>query len=452
MALFKRRLFFWLLKAYIKRWGRRIFLLIVIGALGFFLILNAFKFFVPKFLNSQKETVGIVGAYTLDSLPSFILNKLSVGLTSISKDGMPRPALAKSWKIDNNGKQYTFFLKRNMHFSDGSLLTSNKINYSFSDVRITRPNKFTLVFSLKESYSPFLITVSSPIFKNGFVGIGDYKIIDLKLNGPFVEYITLASIKNPNHIITYRFYPSMSALKTAYLLGEIRIAQGLDNARYKNTSFYDFVNTEVKKTVDYSHLVTIFYNTKDPVLSDARIRDALSYAVPDHFPDGLRNYLPLSPYSWAYNKDLEPKTQDYVHAHLLLLSTPEGTASAKLSLKIETLPAYLSTAKIIKSSWEKLGIRVSIEKVNTIPSKFQIFLGSFILPKDPDEYALWHSGQNDNISNYKNLRIDKLLEDGRRIVNFSKRQSIYMDFQKYLLADSPATFLYFPYTYNLYRK
>ncbi|MEK7092766.1 MAG: peptide-binding protein, partial [Patescibacteria group bacterium] len=89
---------------------------------------------------------------------------------------------------------------------------------------------------------------------------------------------------------------------------------------------------------------------------------------------------------------------------------------------------------------------------DSVPSDFQIFLGDFQLSKDPDQYSLWHSSQPQNISNYQNLRIDKLLEDGRKTTDIEKRRKIYEDFQKYLLADSPASFLFFPYEYDLIRK
>ena len=75
-----------------------------------------------------------------------------------------------------------------------------------------------------------------------------------------------------------------------------------------------------------------------------------------------------------------------------------------------------------------------------------------MLPHDPDQYALWHSGQTNNISKYKSMRIDKLLEDGRSITDAEKRVNIYSDFQKYLIDDSPATFVYFPYVYTLSRR
>ena len=88
----------------------------------------------------------------------------------------------------------------------------------------------------------------------------------------------------------------------------------------------------------------------------------------------------------------------------------------------------------------------------SVPVNYQIFLGYFNVPSDPDQYTLWHSDQPTNITNYKNLRIDQLLEDGRRTLDTQKRIKIYADFQKYLLDDQPASFLYFPYEYKIVRK
>jgi peptide/nickel transport system substrate-binding protein len=57
-----------------------------------------------------------------------------------------------------------------------------------------------------------------------------------------------------------------------------------------------------------------------------------------------------------------------------------------------------------------------------------------------------------SITRYKNLRIDKLLEDGRKTVNINERKKIYADFQRFLLDDMPASFLYFPYEYTVTRN
>ncbi len=45
---------------------------------------------------------------------------------------------------------------------------------------------------------------------------------------------------------------------------------------------------------------------------------------------------------------------------------------------------------------------------------------------------LWHTGQDNNITKYENKRIDKLLEDGRKTLDFTERKKIYNDVTKYL--------------------
>jgi DNA segregation ATPase FtsK/SpoIIIE-like protein len=66
--------------------------------------------------------------------------------------------------------------------------------------------------------------------------------------------------------------------------------------------------------------------------------------------------------------------------------------------------------------------------------------------------VITNSKQANNITGYENKRIDKLLEDGRKTISQTERKKIYDDLQKYLLADAPAAFLYFPYEYTVTRK
>ena len=164
------------------------------------------------------------------------------------------------------------------------------------------------------------------------------------------------------------------------------------------------------------------------------------------------SYPPNSEYFYA--KGIE-KNQDYAHAKLLLdAATESASASALPKLRMKVLSRYMPVAKEIAASWKNVGVSVELEEVQAIPTAFQMYLGDFNVPRDPDQYTLWHSSQppTTNITNYADLRIDKLLEDGRKTTNSQERKDIYKDFQKYLLDDSPASFLYFPYQYTIERK
>ena len=452
MIVLRKRLLIWLIKAYAKRWGKNIIIYFGIGLFIFFIINMALSYSVTRLPFIEKETIGIVGPYTTDDLPQEILSEISKGLTKTRRDGTILPDIAQKWKISPNGKAYAFLLKKNLYFSDGSNLTSDNINYGFSGVSIIRPDKYTIVFNLKDIYSPFLTTVTRPIFKKGFVGVGEYKVKKVKLNGNFVESIELYSEKNHKVLVYQLFYPTFSSLKTAFSLGEVSKITNLPDINFKNITFNLFKNAKVEKKVNYNKLVTLFFNTKDSSLSSKALREGLWYTMPDNFSQGERNPSPLSSYSFANQEGLNTYKQDLEHAKLLIDKSETATASGKIILTIDTLPKYELTAKTISDIWKKLNIDTKIRVVNEIPSSFQVFLGEFNLSSDPDQYALWHSSAINNITHYDNKRIDKLLEDGRKEPNIEKRKIIYSDFQKYIFADPPAAFLFFPYYYEVSKK
>lgn len=449
MAVINRRLIFWLIKAYIKRWGKVILLSFLVG-LAIFFILKQFLFATIVNLASQnKETIGVVGAYTVNTLPESILSHLSQGLTTVGDDGIPHPGLATSWHITQDGKTYQFNLKKGVKFTDGTPFTSSQVNVSYSDVKVDRPNDFTIIFHLKESYAPFLVTLSKPIFRKNFIGTGPYVLSSIKLNSSFVESL---SFKSTDGLLTrvYQFYPTQDALKVAYALGEVSSARGLNSETFQNTTLEKFANTKVSKSVNYEQLIALFYNTQNQNLSDKQLRDAISYTIPNTFTQGERAYTSISPLSWAYSS-LNQRPQDFAHGQVLL-DAAGGTKNLPV-FTLDTLPKYESVAKIVQKSIAKIGIKTKLVVVDTIPENFQMFIGDFMVSKDPDQYTLWHSFQSNNITNFNtDKRIDKLLEDGRQTVDQGQRQQIYSDFQKYLTDEQPATFLYFPYNYTVTRK
>ncbi|MEK7534326.1 MAG: ABC transporter substrate-binding protein [Patescibacteria group bacterium] len=451
MITIRRRLIIWLIRAYIRKMGKTILIYFAVGLLVFFVLRLSFKHILPKYHSYQKETIGVVGAYTTDDLPPSILYKISRGLTTIAQDGTVKPDVARYWKLENDGKTYIFYLKTNIYFSDGKELTSDLIHYDFSDVITDRPDKYTIIFKLKGTYSPFLVTVARPIFKKGFIGLGGYKIKNIELNGNFVKSMELVSTNNKKSLI-YEFYPTVASSKTAFVLSDVSKIIDMPDVNFKKTSFYNFKNANVSKNINYKQLVTLFYNTEDKNLSSKTLREALYYTIPNHFDEGLRHFGPFSPFSFAVQEGLYTYQQDISHAQLLLDKFKNASLGAKLSLTIDTLPQYNGVAETISKIWNSLEIETRIQITDKVPSNFQVFLGEFSLPPDPDQYVLWHSDQINNITHYSNLRIDKLLEDGRQTNDIEKRKKIYADFQKYILSDPPASFLFFPYTYDVARK
>lgn len=450
--VFRRRLVFWLFKAYIRKWGKIILISFVGGLIIFFALLRLSRVLVNVIPIEKKTTIGVVGAYSLDTLPSEIVSQVSIGLTTIEDDGTIKPGAATGWNIEDNGKTYVFTLPSNVKYSDGRNLTSENVTYEFSDVKIEKPDERTVIFRLNDSYSPFLVTTSRPLLRGNLAGLGEYKVEDIELNGNFVKSLLLVSRENQYKTIQYLFYPSEEALKIAFAMGEIEQAKGLTDLSFNNTTFESFPNTEIQRNTNYRELVTLFYNNADGTLSDPKVRKALTYGLPDTFQLGERSEIPYPKTSKYASKQSVVLNEDFEHADLLLDATETASSEGEMTLTIKSLPKYMPVAKQIAKNWGKLDIKTIIEQVNSVPSQYQIYLGDFMLPRDPDQYTLWHSAQANNITRYKNLRIDKLLEDGRKETNPEERMKIYADFQKYLLEDSPAAFLYFPYEYTIIKN
>lgn len=450
----RKRLIFWLLRAYIKKWGKTILASFIFGfAIILFLFLNR-NFIISKLPIVNHEHVGIAGIYyerdLPNNLPEVIAAKASRGLTKISKTGEVEPDLAKSWEVKDDGKTFIFYLKEGITFSDGKEFDAKSINYNFQDVKIERPAKHVIVFKLKDKYSPFLVTLANyKVFKKNYVGVSEYKIGEIKTNGEFIRSIELSSTKAKNKI-QYVFYDTQDALKHAYVLGEVTSIIDINNLNYeRGVSLDSFKNTNISKNINETKIVTLFFNNSDSYLSDKKIRKALAYSLPDVFKDGKRTHTPYKEGYW-FNNPAENFQKDLEYVAIQLEDTEATKSGMKISLK--TLPQYQNLAKEISKYWKEIGIETEIERVEGVPSNYQIFLGELPVLKDPDQYTLWHTGQPSNITNYRNLRIDKLLEDGRQIYSQDERKKIYDDFQKYLIDDMPAAFLFFPYTYTLERK
>jgi oligopeptide transport system substrate-binding protein len=67
-----------------------------------------------------------------------IIEQLFEGLVKSDKNGTIIPASAESWTISEDKKVITFYLRKNLKWSDGSKVTANDFVYSFQ--RLVDPN------------------------------------------------------------------------------------------------------------------------------------------------------------------------------------------------------------------------------------------------------------------------------------------------------------------------
>lgn len=484
------RAFHWYVESFFKKHAL-IFVGSILGGVLLFIILPG----VFKVIPTVKPTlyVGRVGRFSLASIPRDIQDKVSFGLTKSFENGEVVPALASSYVSEEAGKAYRFTVRAKAVWQDGKPVTPDDVNYTFTDVQTARSQN-DIVYRLlakkqdenaQEPVLPvsFLTTVSQPLFrqvetrniffqkKQKVIGLGAYTIASIIDQGSGIKELTLDSQDNR---IVYRFYPTEHSALVAFKLGEVDKVEGLLDTEDMST----WKNVNVTPTVHTDQYVGVFFNIaytdgQSAPFSNKQLRQALNFALTK--PDHDRFLSPISKQSWAYvtdEADLDHYDRDITQAVSLLV---KAETVSKLNIELQTTPSYADEADRVKHDWEELGNRAAdmcrIDKdsvkeqcenkrmtVNVRISNFpdtenyQVMLVGQQIPHDPDQYNLWHSTQPTNITHYKNPRIDKLLEDGRRSQNKEERKLIYQEFQRTIVKDSPVIFLHAISTFDVSRR
>jgi peptide/nickel transport system substrate-binding protein len=445
------RYYYWLILEFVKKYSKLIlvsFFISFIALIGFFSVSPYLKI-----IFNEKEIIGMVGGYDFTNLPDEILEKVSNGLVTINEKGEITPVLANSWEIKDGGKQYRFYLKNNLLWNDDKKFSASDINYQFNDVKIGVTDSNVIDFYLNKPLGIFPTYLSKPLIRKPLVGIaGFYKLGKYKIKNGLIQELTLVPNTKDLMAIQYKFYNNEFDLVIAYKKGEIN-KMTLTKKSVADT-FANWKNSKIIKTVDYSRLLTLFFNNASKNFTNKDIKDAFSMMIDYQKLSELGEIArgPISPLSWAYNSNLKTNSYDIETATKIIKNESKATESAKLNLL--TSYDFYDAADSIVSEINKTGLNVNINMIKyEKPENFDLLLVFWKVPRDPDQYYFWHSTQKEgNISNYKNVKIDKLLEDGRATINIEERTKIYQEFQKIIQDDPPALFLYYPYVYTIERK
>lgn len=81
----------------------------------------------------------------VDSYSFRVLSDLYEGLVDMDQANRPIPGMAQKWQISPDGKVYTFYLRDDLHFSDGSPLTANDFVYSWRRLADPKTGAYTFV-------------------------------------------------------------------------------------------------------------------------------------------------------------------------------------------------------------------------------------------------------------------------------------------------------------------
>lgn len=448
----KFRFYYWLLAEFVKKHTRLILLSFFLSFISIVTFISLSPYITNTFL-SRKQTIGVVGNYDYNNLPEEITGKISNGLIFINQKGEYTPALASSWEVGGQGKEYRFHFRDNLLWSDGKKFKASDLKYNFKDVTTKIIDDKTVTFELQKPLPIFPVYLKNPVLKYPLIGIaGLYKIDRIKSKYGYIKELILSPNKKDLPSIIYKFYDNESSQVTAYKQGEIN--EFATSKKSVADLFKSWKNSSVVVGVDYNHLMTLFYNFDNQIIRDKDVRQAIAMATDvSKFRDSGEVALgPIPPNSWGYNENLKRYSFDPDAARKILENAQDSSKSA--ALNFVTYYDYLDIADTLNESFKEVGLKTNLLSASSDkPDNFDLFLALWKVPTDPDQYYFWHSTQVEgNIGSYKNDKIDKLLEDGRSKFSPTDRRQVYLDYQKVIVDNPPAFFLYYPYTYTVKRK
>lgn len=289
--------------------------------------------------------------------------------------------------------------------------------------------------------------------------------------------------------ITFKFYQDANAA-----------AQALTNKNTEGSGFVSFENipsVENNRSVKLNdsflpRSTSLFFNPSNNLLKNTSVKLAITESIGKQSiiedvlgGHGRAIFSPILPDSIGYDPNLSVPVFDQSKAETELETAgfvrgqdssirivpnqpkkstkktkeTETTTSDEpktLSFKLTTIesPELLAVANEIKSQLNKVGIGIEIQSVpssqlfSTIiePQEYDLLLISSMSTVDSNPYLFWHSSQTGknglNVSHYNNKTVDSLLEKGQNTTNTKDRETIYRQFQEFLVKDMPAVFLY----------
>lgn len=436
-----------------------------------------------------------------DSVSFAVLINLMEGLTEYDDALNPKPAVARSWDVSEDGLTYTFHLRKDVLWSDGVPVTAHDFEYSWK--RLLKPETAA-------EYAYFLYDIEGAFdFNTGknpdpaSVGVhaADDSTLVVRLNKPIVFFPSITTFMvtypmredivskhgdlwtEPGRMVTNgpftldrwhheykltlgrnpKFYGTPPALEKVelYVVNERTTALTLfETGDIEITELPPEAIAPYKKKPEYrtAPLLRGYYygfNIYQPPFSDPLVRRAFSLAIDRaEFPIILKGgEIPAAywiPPGMPYHNPDIGLSFDPERARNLLAEAgfPDGKGFPSVTAVFNTGPVHRLVAENLQAQWKRnLGVKVELDnqewKVylsrlqSDTPALFRLGWGADY--PDPDNFMnLFTSTSGNNRSKWKNSEFDLLIQSAAAEPDPEKRQKAYNRSQKILLEEEAA--------------
>ncbi len=420
------------------------------------------------------------------------------GLVRIDDQLHFEPALAERWE-QPDAKTWIFHLRAGAHFSDGRALTARDVVWTFHSMGIggtaatvispkaasyatvatvEARGAETVVFHLRQPDNFLLTNLSSRAigivpegsgkeFWRKPVGTGAFRMVSQRIDQDVVIERNPLSWRSPARIVRVRFAVVPDAITQSLELEKGSADVEVNSlpmdalpelATRPNLEVEDVAGTEIQY---------LAFNTRDPILQDARVRRAIAYAIDRDLiirtlyrghARPAASLLP--PTQWAWTDDVAQYAYDPGRAAQLLDAA--GYRAGKdgvrlhLTMKISTDERARLLGAVLQQQLARAGIALELRSYEFATFYADVVRGAFQM------YSLYWIGGNEqpdifsyvfssaripphgaNRSRYVNPKLDALLEDADQSQDMERRRRDYVEAQQILARDLPALNLWY---------
>ncbi len=462
-------------------------------------------------VSSQRSSQDqIVAGMTLEPMGFYPLRALDSGsyyAQTLVYEGLVRyganldvvPAIAKSFSVAPDGLTYTFELRPDVKFSDGSPLTFVDINESFKLAQsklspfrtdyeaiseIEQKGASTVILHLSRRNAPLLsrlvelrilpykIISAKDHGKNALsrdpVGSGPFRLLrwESGLELVFEPNPFYGGVKPSYKQLVWRVVPDKTLMAMALRRGELDVA-ALDPTSWKVIG--DGANSRIElDKFPGSRTIYLGFNTRKKPFNEVLVRQAVAEAInrPD-LAKALYSGFAVVPRSdvsvgsWAYNSnaklwpfDLKDSREKLLQAGYKFIgrtwkSTPDDQL---LAFRILTIRDYQDVAQVVSDDLKSLDVpsEVQIVEYATLRQRylqrgdFEAILWSRSSGPDPECSLVWSKEGAMNYSKFSNAKVESLLAEGRLVTDKNSRANVYKEIQGILASELPWVFLIQP--------
>jgi peptide/nickel transport system substrate-binding protein len=396
------------------------------------------------------------------------------------------PGLAERWEVPDP-LTYIFHLHHRVTFHDGRPLTSRDVKWTFDSLlagkirspkaaayrfvdRLEAPDDFTIIFHMKEPDAALLWNISDGAIGVVPYGSGDELSRHPVGSGPF-RFVSAETdkeviierndgywgekVKLPR--VRFAVVPDATTRALELRKGS---ADATINALTPDTVFaLERSPSLAVERAPGTVLAYLGFNLRDPILKDARVRQAIAYAL-DRRPmieylwrgqaQPARSILP--PQSWAYNGNVPAYEHDPVKAAALLDSAGYPAVNGvrfHIVMKTSTDENTRLMVAVMQQQLREVGIALDIRSFEFGTFFSDVTHGAFQLyglrwiggNEDPDIFYVFHSSRfppnGANRGFYSKAQVDTLIDRARREVDPAIRKPIYAELQSILAEELP---------------